>query len=204
MPIPRLTSEVQSFNRLNELPRELPTLPVEVATRFPQMVEWQERWSKWWFSFRTILQEKDLTDLLKATISDLANFKGSTAATLANLQEQIDTLEAELAAIQAQVAALDLSAINSAILALQVLTAFHSSQLSTLTILVNNNAVLISNLTALINANAIPLIVFTNPGENPIWPPIVGVSGIFGNQRAVNTFDGALWTWVNGVGWVAG
>ena len=150
MAIPRTTFSVIALNRMNELPRELPALPQEVATRFPKMEEWQTSFSKWWFDFRTILQEQDLSAQVKLTASELAAFKASTSASLSTLQSDLADLIEQLAAIQDEVDALDLAAINAALVALQLTVNALSLQVSNLTITVANSMVSIANLTVLV------------------------------------------------------
>lgn len=195
MPVPRKTSAVVSFKRIEELPRELPTLPSAVSERFPQMADWNARWSKWWFDFRTILQELDLSDSLKATNSELASFKASTTATLDALQQQLAEQAEEIDAIQIEVSGIDLSAILAAIAALQITVTSLSNQFSSLQITVNNQALTINNILTTISDNAIPVVILATPGLTPNFPLITGISGIFGNQRALNTADFAWWTW---------
>lgn len=146
MAIPRKTSAVISFKRIEELPRELPALPPEVSERFPQMADWNARWSKWWFDFRTILQELDLSDLLKATNSALASFKASTTATLDSLSQQLAEQAEEIDAIQIELGGIDLSGILASIAALQITVTSLSTQVSNLQITVNNQALTIATL----------------------------------------------------------
>lgn len=146
MAIPRKTSAVISFKRIEELPRELPALPSEVSERFPQMADWNARWSKWWFDFRTILQELDLSDLLKATNSELASFKASTTASIDTLTQQLADQAEEIAEIQVELGDIDLSAILAAIAALKITVTSLSTQVSNLQIAVDNHWLTISNL----------------------------------------------------------
>lgn len=189
MAIPRKTSAVISFKRIEELPRELPALPREVSERFPQMADWNARWSKWWFDFRTILQELDLSDLLKATNSELASFKASTTASLDSLTQQLADQAEEIAAIQVELGDIDLSAILAAIAALQITVTSLSTQVSNLQITVNNQAITINNLLTVVAGLSIAiatlvtqvaqLIAWQTPRRGSGFPDPVATPGRF-------------------------
>lgn len=104
---------------------------------------------------------------------------------------------------EVQDAIADITSNQTSISTLQTSVASLTLSVASLSLSISNILADVASLTNAINADSIPLIVFTNTGENPIFPAVVGKMGIFGSQRATNTYDGAWWTW-NGVGWSAG
>lgn len=142
----------------------------------PGAVQYDEALQRHFESIQNILKlafQWPKFDDLKRQFDQLAE----TVSELAEAQSSITGMEASITSLQSQVAAQQLSI---------------ASALSS-----------VANLTAAINDNSIPMIVYENSGENPIFPPVVGISGIFGSQRAHNRPDQLFWTW-SGSEWALG
>lgn len=86
-------------SRMVELPRSLPEIPTDVVDQFPSLAHWKADFERWWFDFRTILQEDPLRDLVNGTINDITTFKSSTTTSLSSINDRLTDLETELAGI---------------------------------------------------------------------------------------------------------
>jgi len=120
MPIVKQTNLIKAVNRVNDLPRELPVLPSEVAERFPQLIDWQEQFTKWWYDSRTILQDGTISDLLDATAADLKAYKVTTDASLTTVNTTLATLAAQITALQTELSDLGISDLSDELAALTI------------------------------------------------------------------------------------
>lgn len=198
----------------------IPELPESVARRFPELRATAQQLDQLRINLQMQLREqfvaiREMLDKV-VTIERLETFRETLTNEILKIEKEITIISQVASETEPPGTATDIKSglvktdklvpdpvVYLASTVDDLIASIVSGGNTSITNIVNELTTIQSQVDTIIG-NAIPLIVFENTGENPIFPPIQGILGIFGPQRAVNIADGAFWTCIGGANWAAG